>query len=245
MKIVFWSDFACPFCYIGETRLKKAIAEILSDASVSPDLSFELEMRAFRLEPEADTVPESDTVTRYAKKYRMSPMLAQHQVEKISNSGRREGLVFNYGGTLSVNTFDAHRLTKLAYSKDTETADAIIEALFKAYFADNKVLSDSEVLTEIGTQAGLEENEIREMLSSDKFSREVWADEEEAREKGISGVPYFEIDGSVQINGAEMTEGFKHHILKLLNPGENASSGNDDDTKLKEGHTCGPDGCKL
>ena len=245
MKIVFWSDFACPFCYIGETRLKKAIADILSDASVSPNVNFELEMRAFRLDPDADTVPESDTVTRYAKKYRMSPMLAQHQVEKISDSGRREGLVFNYGGTLSVNTFDAHRLAKLAYSKDKETADAVIEALFKAYFADNRVLSDGEVLTEIGTQAGLEENEIREMLASDRFSREVLADEEEARDKGISGVPYFEIDGSLQINGAEMTEGFKHHLLKILNPGKNVSSADNKAMTTGDGHTCGPEGCKL
>ncbi len=245
MKIVFWSDFACPFCYIGETRLKKAIAEIRSDASVSPNVEFELEMRAFRLDPEADITPNGDTVTRYAKKYRMSPLLAQHQVEKISNSGRREGLDFNYGGTFSVNTFDAHRLTKLAYTKDTETADAVIEALFKAYFADNRILSDRDVLTETGVQAGLEANEIKEMLASDRFSGEVLADEEEARKKGITGVPYFEIDGSVQINGAEMKEGFRHQILKLLNPVENVSSENDESNSLSKGHTCGPDGCKL
>ena len=68
MKIIYYSDFACPYCYIGETRLKKAIAEILSDDDVSINEPVDLEMRSFRLDPEAPSVPEGDTGTMFAKK---------------------------------------------------------------------------------------------------------------------------------------------------------------------------------
>ena len=243
MKIVYWSDYACPYCYIGETRLKKAIDEVLSDPELSVNEPIELEMRAFRLDPSAGKVPESDTVTRYGKKYHVSPMLAQHQVEKISILGRREGLEFNYGSTLFSNTMDAHRLTKLAYTKGNDVAEKLIELLFKAYFADNKILADKDVLIKAGTEAGLNEKEITDMLATDEYMEHVLADEREAHARGVTGVPYFEINDSEQIYGAEHTEGFKKRLLKILSP--EPSEGTSQDKGTEQGHVCGPDGCKL
>lgn len=231
MNIVYWSDFACPYCYIGETRLKKAIAELNEEGLLQEPVT--LQMRAFRLDPSAETIPESNTVTRFAKKYRMSPMLAAHQVEKISTLGQREGLEFNYADTRFANTADAHRLTKLAYSKGNETADKVIEALFKAYFADNLLLSDRSVLTDIGVKAGIDEKEISDMLDSYSYKQELIEDEKEAYKKGVTGVPYFEINGK-QVYGAEQKEHFKRYILDA----SAESSGNG-------GHVCGPDGCKI
>ena len=215
MKIIYYSDYACPYCYIGETRLKKAIAEIIAEGSVHVNEPIELEMHAFRLNPDAPAKPEGDAVTRFAKKYRMSPMLAKHQADKISDMGRREGLEFNYAGTKSVNTMDAHRLTKLALTKGYEAADKVTEALFKAYFAENLILTDADILIKVGKEAGLEAEEIKKMLLSDDFTDEVIQDEKNAREKGITGVPYFEIGDRI-ISGAEPAQRFKDMSSEAL-----------------------------
>ena len=241
MKIIYYSDYACPYCYIGETRLKKAIDEIISDGSVRVNEPIELEMHSFRLNPDAPAQPEGDAVTRFAKKYRMSPMLAKHQADKISDMGRREGLEFNYAGTRSVNTMDAHRLTKLALTKDADMANTVADALFKAYFADNLILTETETLINAGRQAGLDPDKIKEMLQTDAFTSDVLKDEEEAHNKGITGVPFFEI-GERTVSGAEPVERFKGYILEALSSADEVSSlpGDTDHTRV-----CGPDGCTL
>ena len=238
MKIIYYSDFACPYCYIGETRLKKAIAEILSDDDVSINEPVDLEMRSFRLDPEAPSVPEGDTVTMFAKKYRMSPMLAKHQADKISDMGRREGLAFDYGKTRSVNTMDAHRLVKLALTKDHEITSKVIDNLFKAYFGKNLVLTDTDTLIEAGTTAGLSTEEIKKMLASDAYTEDVLKDEENARSKGITGVPYFEIGDRI-VSGADSVSRFKEYILAALSVSDISSD------KNASSHVCGPEGCSL
>ena len=111
MKITYWSDYACPYCYIGEARLKKAIADV-------PELDdTELEMKAFQLDPSAGTHATEDTQTRFAHKYWISFADAGRQIESISQMGKGEGLDFRYATTRFTNTMDAHRLTKLAQSK--------------------------------------------------------------------------------------------------------------------------------
>ena len=131
MKITYWSDYACPYCYIGEARLKKAISMI--DAAKD----IEIEMKAFQLDPTAGDHATADTQTRFAHKYGLSMEHAAHSIEHISELGRAEGLDFKYATTLFTNTMDAHRLTKLAQTKgDPALTEMVIERLFKAYFTD-------------------------------------------------------------------------------------------------------------
>lgn len=132
MKITYWSDYACPYCYIGEARLKKAIESIPEMKNV------QLEMKAFQLDPFAGEHAVSDTQTRFADKYGISFEAAGRQIENISQMGIAEGLDFQYASTLFTNTMDAHRLTKLAQSKGNPAlTERIISALFKAYFTEN------------------------------------------------------------------------------------------------------------
>ena len=112
MKITYWSDYACPYCYIGEARLKKALAQI-------PELkNVEIEMKAFQLDPTAGEHAVGDTQTRFAQKYGISMEQAGQQIESISEMGRYEGIDFKYATTLFTNTMDAHRLTKLARNRE-------------------------------------------------------------------------------------------------------------------------------
>ncbi|MGO5314985.1 DsbA family oxidoreductase [Bilifractor sp. LCP21S3_A7] len=231
MKITYWSDYACPYCYIGEARLKKAIADI-------PELKdVEIEMKAFQLDPSAGEHAAGDTQTRFAHKYGISMQEAGETIEHISQMGIAEGLDFRYATTLFTNTMDAHRLTKLAHSKnDPELAEMIIEALFKAYFTDNKELADKELLQKIGEDAGLDAEEVKEVLSSDKYKDEVLLDEREAARYGIHAVPFFVV-GQYGISGAQSVDGMKATIMKVMEESAGAVT--------EQGMSCGPDGCHI
>ncbi len=231
MKITYWSDYACPYCYIGEARLKKAIADI-------PELKdVEIEMKAFQLDPSAGEHAAGDTQTRFAHKYGISMQEAGETIEHISQMGIAEGLDFKYATTLFTNTMDAHRLTKLAQSKnDPELAEKIIEALFKAYFTDNKELADKELLQKIGEDAGLDAEEVKEILMSDKYKDEVLLDEREAARYGIHAVPFFVV-GQYGISGAQSVDGMKAAIMKVMEESAEAVT--------EQGMSCGPDGCRI
>ena len=230
MKITYWSDYACPYCYIGEARLKKAIAEI-------PELKdVEIEMKAFQLDPTAGEHAAGDTQTRFAHKYGISMEEAGETIEHISQMGISEGLDFKYATTLFTNTMDAHRLTKLAQSKnDPALADRVIEALFKAYFTENKELADKELLQRIGEECGLDAAEVKDVIDTDKYRDEVLLDEREASRNGVHAVPFFVV-GKYGISGAQSTEGMKATIMKAMEEAEPV---------MEQGMSCGPDGCRI
>ena len=227
MKIKIWSDYACPFCYIGEKRLEKAISQI----SVGDKIK--IEFKSFELDPTASEKVISSTVDRFAQKYGMTTEDAAQRIEQISMMGRREGIDFKYISTRYTNTFDSLRLTKFAQEKGH---DEIIEKLFDAYFTKNLELADHEVLKKIAGECGLDENEVDEVLKSDKYAVEVRRDEYEAAIQGIHGVPYFIIAGKYVLSGAQPVDVIKQAI-------EDAAA--DEISEKFSGMTCGVDGCKF
>lgn len=248
MKITYWSDYACPFCYIGETRLKKAIAELEAEKKIAKG-QVTVTMKAFQLDPTAGVHAAGDTLTRFAKKYGLSKAMASERIEQIAQMGRAEGLDFNYATTLFTNTMDAHRLTKLAMNKGRqEQAEQVIELLMQAYFSDNKELADHDLLQQIGEQTGLDAGDVTAVLESDLYRDEVEADEREAYSYGINAVPFFIVAGKYGINGAQETAGMKDVILKAIME-------DDDERKKAEaaaavasassGMVCGLEGCSI
>ncbi len=223
MKIEIWSDYACPFCYIGEKRLQRALAEV-------GDKNIVVEFKSFELDPTASREVTSETAERFALKYGMSKEAATERIEQISLMGRREGIDFKYLTTRYTNTFDALRLTKFAQEKGH---DEIITKLFDAYFTKNLELSDFAVLKKIAADCGLDGKEVEEVLNSERYAAEVRADEMEAARLGIHGVPYFVIGGKYGLSGAQPPEILKQAINDAL-ADENFS-----------GMTCGADGCHF
>ena len=223
MKIEIWSDYACPFCYIGEKRLARALAEV-------GDKNITVEFKSFELDPEASSEVKSTTPERFALKYGLSLEAAKERIEQISQMGRNEGIDFRYATTRYTNTFDALRLTKFAQEKGH---DEIITKFFDAYFTKNLELSDHAVLKKIAVECGLDAAEVDDVLSGERYGEDVRADELQAAQLGIHGVPYFVVGGKYGLSGAQPVEILKQAITDALNE-ENFS-----------GMTCGADGCHF
>ncbi|MDO5294488.1 MAG: DsbA family oxidoreductase [bacterium] len=232
MKITYWSDYACPYCYIAEARLEKAIKALGMEDKI------EIEMKSFELDPTASKNVVSSTIERFARKYRMTEQMAAVQIEQISQLGRAEGIDFNYVSTQYTNTMDAHRLTKLAQSKENSILAAKVKkALYDAYFTKNMELSDRKTLLQIAIDAGMDLKEVEDLLDGEQYVEDVRRDERQAEQYGIHGVPFFIVGEKYSISGAQSEEGFIKTIKKVLE--ENSLS------VTEQAASCGIDGCQI
>lgn len=231
MKIEIWSDYACPFCYIGEKRMEKALAEIPGGDKV------EVEFKSFELDPTASGKVLSSTVDRFAMKYGLTKEGAAERIEAISAMGRGEGIDFRYASTRYTNTFDSLRLTKYAQEQDKPE---IVEKLFDAYFTKNLELSDHAVLKEIAAECGLDGEDVSRVLESDRYADEVRADEREAMERGIHAVPLFLIGGKYTASGAQPVDILKGVVEKAMEEENQTVS-----AASLDGMVCGPNGCSF
>ena len=225
MKITYWSDFACPYCYIGNTRLKRAIKDL--------DLDVEFDIRAFELDQNAAKDVQSTTVERFAVKYGLSIEDAKKQVAQISSLGIEEGIDFKYESTLYTNTRDAHRLMKLAQDRHPEIVEKLATLLFDAYFVENLKLADHNVLLKIALKAGLDENETIEVLESDLYNSKVEEDEDIALSGGIHAVPFYLFDRKYSIPGALSYNDFKSVLSQII--AENEVDDNKDAANCADG----------
>lgn len=229
MKATYWSDYACPYCYIGETRMHKAIKALGKDGD-----NITLEMKAFELNPEAAKEYTGPTIDRFAHKYGLTRDEAEQRVEDISALGRADGLDFRYATTRHSNTRDAHRLTKLAHKLGN---DKFEELCYKAYFTDNLVLADHDVLRKIAKEAGLPDKDVERVLESREYEDEVVADELQAQRIGVQGVPFFVIDDKYAVAGCFPEQQMEQALRQALRESVSMTP--------VTGAACGPEGCTL
>lgn len=207
MKIEIWSDFACPFCYIGKRHLEQAIRQFDSEVEVI--------FRAFELDPHANGEPEESIQQRLQRKYQKTPEQALEMIERVEQIGKNAGLDLRYATTQYTRTFEAHRLQKFAeiHGKGTEMA----ERLFQFYFCENGVLAKRTALMELALEVGFERSDIAELLTGDDFGHEVREDERMANKLGIQGVPFFVIDEKLAVSGAQPPEVLLAAMKKVQN----------------------------
>lgn len=209
MKISYWIDYNCPYCYIGITRLNKAIDELKLD-------DVKIDTHSFELDPNAPKTSKTTTLERFSEKYNLPVEEAQKEIDKITKWGLDEGLDLKYESCRFTNTRDAHRLSKLAIqSNNQEIIQRFNDLMFEAYFSKNLELADRETLFDVATTAGLDEKEVNEVLDSDKFINEVVLDERVAMDTGIRGVPYFIFNNRHAVPGALPTSEFINVLKKI------------------------------
>ncbi|WP_026394990.1 DsbA family oxidoreductase [Acetobacterium malicum] len=200
MKIEIWSDYSCPFCYIGERKLALALEKTGMKEAV------EIVFHSFELDPNAKKSYDESIYQLIAKKYGMSMEQAIAANNNIINAAKAVGLAFNFDKLQPTNTFDAHRLSH--YAKDQGKLKAYTEAVMKSYFTDSLNISDFGVLTAIAGEVGLDRAEALRILESSAFTDEVRQDEDNAHSRQINGVPYFLFNGKESISGAQAVDTF-------------------------------------
>ena len=209
-EIVIWSDYSCPFCYIAEKRLQDAITDLGLEKQVK------ITYKAFQLNRNAPAKTMETVAELLAKKYNLTPEEAKQKIEAIDKAGNESGLVFRYATAHPSNTLDAHRLMKYAQDKHSDKeVKKLNEGLFEAYFTDNRVLADHDVLMQVAINAGLPTEEVSRVLNSEDYIKQVRSEENEAHGMGVKGVPYLVFNGTLAVPGAVSVEEFKQILQKI------------------------------
>lgn len=186
MDIKIWGDFACPFCYIGETQLEKVIEELGKKEDVR------IRFMAYQLDPEAPVIPVESMTQHFMTGHDQTEEEAKKQMERITKMAARVGLEYNLADAQVCNTFDAHRLMK--YAQDSASSEEVMKLnfkLFHANFVENLRLSDRGVLLAIAEMCGLDRNSVEVVLESEMYGDQVKAEAKELEEKGdFEFVPY-------------------------------------------------------
>lgn len=204
MRIDVWSDVICPWCYLGR--------KYLTDAVASYDGDVEVIHHAFELDPTTPRDRCELTIKRLATKYGMSEAQAVGAQQAMATRAAEAGLEFNLEGQRSGNTRDAHRLIRLARERGVQ--DAMVERLYRAYFTDNRSIFDAESLAALAAEVdGLDPVEVEATLTTDAYDELVLADEEQAYNLGVTGVPFFVIERKYGLSGAQPEAA----LLELLN----------------------------
>jgi predicted DsbA family dithiol-disulfide isomerase len=198
MEVQVWSDFACPWCVLGLSRLRAACRAFEHGDEVS------VVHRSFELHPRGPARVERSMEEAVAVKYGIGRAQARSGHERMAALGREAGIDFAFDRVQLANTFDAHRLAQAARGSPSE--DALVEGLFAAYFTDGRLLSDPEVLADVAVAAGLDALRVRAVLGGSAYGQAVRADEATAEEMGVTGVPFFLINGAWPIPGAQDVE---------------------------------------
>lgn len=198
MQIEVWSDFACPWCALGLARLHVALASFEDGAQV------EVVHRSFELDPHAPARRMVSLEDAVAAKYGVGTARVHALHDQLTALGAEVGVVFDFARVQLGSTFDAHRLAQAA--RGTPGEDALVRGLFTAHFSEGRQLSDHGVLRDVAGAAGLQDAMTTEVLAGDAFALEVRADEAAAREREVTGVPYFLINGAWPVPGAQDVE---------------------------------------
>jgi predicted DsbA family dithiol-disulfide isomerase len=193
------SDVICPWCYIGKRRLEKAIAALRGRQDVR------VQWHPFQLNPHMPKEGMDRKEYRTAKFGSGERSLGLDA--QVTAAGQGEGITFAFDKIeRTPNTLDAHRLIWLADQQGIQ--DAVVEAVFRAYFTEGRDISRAAVLFDVVAEAGLDRNRAEAVLNSDEGWAAIRAAEEQARRVGVQGVPYFLINGTLALCGAREPSAF-------------------------------------
>ena len=190
--IDIWSDVVCPYCYVGERQLERALAGFAHRDQAL------VRFHAFELNPQA-TISDLPLDELLAAKYGVPIEHARASHARLGAQAREYGLAWDIERARSTNTFDAHRLIALAQSQGRDVAMAA--RLHEAYFADGLLVSDHATLEDLAGEVGVEDAPTA--WSDSRFADQVREDQAMAQELGLTGVPSVVIDAAYLVVGAQ------------------------------------------
>jgi predicted DsbA family dithiol-disulfide isomerase len=200
-RVVVWSDYVCPFCYL-ETPVLDEVREEFGDR-------VDVEWRAFELRPEPVPTldPESEYLTDVWRRA-VRPMARDRDVELARPP---------------VQPRSRRALEAAEFARDRGRFEAMHRALFRAFFRDGRDLGDVDVLLDVADEVGLDREELRRALAEERYTGKVLDDQVEARERGVDGVPALfvvpageELEEAEVVQGAQPVERVRSAVLRAL-----------------------------
>jgi len=207
LNIDIVSDITCPWCAIGLRGLEEGLAR--AGDAVDATIRF----HPFELNP--DMPPEGRNIVEHlGERLGASPEQLAASRDTLKARATELDFVMVQGPESRIyNTFDAHRL--LAWAEPSGKQQALKRALFEAYFSLGQNLGDTDVLVAAAEKAGLDGDEARTVLASDRFAEDVRQEEYLWQSRGIQGVPAFIFEGKYLVSGAQTPETFEQVVRKL------------------------------
>lgn len=191
------SDTICPWCYIGKRRLDAAL-DLIGD-----EIAFEIRWRPFELNPDMPREGLDRRAYRSRKFGSWEKSLALDAQVKAAGAG--DGLNFHHERmAMTPNTLASHVLIRLAGEADRQ--DAVVEALFKAYFSDGQDVGDADVLADIGAACGLDRAQVIVALSDDQLRTDIKSEARAFAQGGVRGVPTVMLNRYILFSGAQAPE---------------------------------------
>ncbi|MCG5104772.1 DsbA family oxidoreductase [Oceanobacillus alkalisoli] len=207
MKIEIWSDFVCPFCYIGKRNLEKALEGFSHHESVT------IEYKSYQLDPAARNIPGKNFCETFSELKGIPLGEVKTMNEQVTNQAKTVGLDYRFDTMQYANTFDAHRLFQYAERKGKGAA--MTERLLHAYFTESELLSDMDTLVQLAGEVGMDREEVRQVLKTEKYTQKVKEDIAVAGEIGVQGVPFFVFNEKYALSGAQPSEIFAQALAKV------------------------------
>jgi predicted DsbA family dithiol-disulfide isomerase len=189
------SDVVCPWCYIGQKRLDKAVAAL-------PGVDVDIRWRPYQLDP---TIPPEG---KDRKAYMLAKFGSEERLKQIHDRivplGAADGIDFHFEDIkVAANTLDAHRVIRWAASAGDGVQSRVTKALFAANFEQGENIGDHAVLARIAGENGMDEAVVAGLLASDADKDAVQAEIENAQRMGVTGVPFFVLEGKYAVTGAQ------------------------------------------
>lgn len=196
MKVDIWSDIACPWCFIGKRRFETAAAEFAASGG-----TLEVELHSFELAPDTPVDFDGSEVDFLVTHKGMGAAQVEQMLDQMSRLATTEGLAYDFDALQHTNTVKAHELLHFAKAKGRQLE--MSERLFRAYFEEGRHVGRIDDLADLAAEIGLDRDEAVAALTSGEFLPAVDADKAQAVAYGITGVPFFVIDGRLGVSGAQ------------------------------------------
>ncbi len=193
IKVDIWSDVQCPWCYIGKRKFEDGVAR--------SGVPVEVEYHSFELAPDTPVDFEGTPVDYLSAKYGTSREQAQSMVDRVVGIAAEVGLDYDYDHIHQTNTVLAHELLHLAKAHGLQSE--LKERLLRAYFTEGRHVGRAEDLADLAADVGLDRDEALAALADHRYLPAVKADMAQAVAYGITGVPFYVVDGKYGVSGAQ------------------------------------------
>ncbi len=210
ISIDIWSDIACPWCYIGKRNLEKGLAAVSGDDD-APEVT--VTFHSFELSPDTPVDFDGDEVDFLAGHKGMPRPQVEQMLSHVTGVAADAGLEYRFDLLQHTNTVKAHELLHFAKAKGLQ--HEMEERLMSAYFTEGRHVGRIDDLVELAVEVGLDADETRVALETERYLPAVRQDQAQARAYGIQGVPFFVIDGQYGISGAQPPAAFENVLRDL------------------------------